>query len=96
MAKKLTVFEYEQQLRREYAEKTMDGTLSNEKRWKAHEDYVKAVRELHCRYGNRIGDACSQSVGILCFRDKRECDMFTEKGKVICEKFRVFNERFDV
>jgi hypothetical protein len=96
VAKKLTVFEYERQLKREYAEKMADWTLSKEERRKADEDYVKAVRELHCRYGNRIGDACAQSDGFLCFRDKRECDMFTEKGKAICEKFRVFNERFGV
>jgi len=63
VAKKLTVFEYEKQLKREYAEKMADWTLSKEEKGKAYENYAKAVRELYCRYGNRIGDACAQSDG---------------------------------
>ncbi len=94
LAKKLTVFEYEQQLKREYAEKMVDWTLSKEEKQRINEDYEKSVEELHCRYGNRIGDACAQNHGCLCFRDKRECDMFTEKGMNICSRFRVFNDRF--
>jgi hypothetical protein len=43
MVKKLTVFEYEQQLKREYAEKTMDWTLSKEEKRKTHEDYIKGI-----------------------------------------------------